>query len=156
MRAAFMALASLMALSSVGIAQTHQQPEAPRQQSHWAVKHRVVIQIDQDDPKAMNLALNNAANMKEYWTGKGETSQIEFVALGPGLAMVRLDQSPVTARIFDLEKKGVRFSGCGNTKANQTKAENRDITFLAGVTEVPSGVARIIELEEQGWQYLRP
>lgn len=152
MRAAFMALAGLMALPSIGMAQTHQEAR----QTHWAVKHRVVIQIDQDDTKAMNLALNNAANMKEYWTGKGEQSQIEFVALGPGLAMVRLDNSPVTARIFDLEKKGVRFSGCGNTKANQAKAENKDITFLSGVTEVPSGVARIVELEEQGWQYLRP
>jgi len=36
------------------------------QQSAWTKQHRVVIQVDQDDPKAMNLALNNAANMKEY------------------------------------------------------------------------------------------
>lgn len=151
MRKAIIVLVGLMALPSIGMAQ-----QSHAKQTHWTVTHRVVIQIDQADPQAMNLAINNATNMKEYWTHKGEPSQIEFVALGPGLAMVRVDNSPVSARISDLEKKGIRFSGCGNTKANQSKAENKQISFLSGVTEVPSGVARIVELEEQGWQYLRP
>src|SRR5690242_21063783 len=53
------------------------------QQTAWIKQHRVVIQVDQDDPKTMNLALNNAANMKEYWDKKGEKSQVEFVAFGP-------------------------------------------------------------------------
>ncbi len=126
------------------------------QQSAWIKQHRVVIQVDQDDPKAMNLALNNAANMKEYWDKKGEKSQIEFVAFGPGLQMVRSDTSPVRDRIAELSKKGVVFSGCGNTRMNQSKAENKQIELLGQVREVPTGVARITELEEQGWTYLRP
>ncbi len=126
------------------------------QQSAWTKQHRVVIQVDQDDPKAMNLALNNAANMKEYWDKKGEKSQIEFVAFGPGLQMVRSDTSPVHDRIAELSKKGIVFSGCGNTRTNQSKAENKPVDLLSEVREVPTGVARITELEEQGWSYLRP
>jgi intracellular sulfur oxidation DsrE/DsrF family protein len=126
------------------------------QQSGWVKQHRVVIQIDQEDPKAINLALNNAANMKEYWDKKDEKSQIEFVAFGPGLVMMRSDTSPVRERIAELAKKGVVFSGCGNTRTNQSKAESRQVELLSDVREVPTGVARITELEEQGWTYLRP
>jgi hypothetical protein len=34
--------------------------------------HRVAIQIDQNDPQVMNLALNNATNVIEYYRGKNE------------------------------------------------------------------------------------
>ena len=30
--------------------------------------HRVVIQVDQNDPEVMNLALNNAKNVIEYYS----------------------------------------------------------------------------------------
>jgi intracellular sulfur oxidation DsrE/DsrF family protein len=40
--------------------------------------------------------------------------------------------------------------------ANQSKAEEKPITLLAEAREVPTGVARITELEEAGWTYLRP
>jgi uncharacterized protein len=141
----------IVATSRLAVAQ-----QLHSQQSAWIKQHRVVIQVDQDDPKAMNLALNNAANLKEYWDKKGEKNQIEFVAFGPGLQMVRSDTSPVRDRIVELSKKGVVFSGCGNTRMNQSKAENKQIDLLAEVREVPTGVARITELEEQGWTYLRP
>lgn len=129
---------------------------AQMRQSKWDKTHKVVIQIDQNDPQAMNLALNNAQNMKEFWDKKGEKSEIEFVAFGPGLAMVRSDNSPVKDRIAELSKKGITFSGCLNTKGKQTVAENHPIEFLSGVKEVPTGVVRIAELQEQGWTYLRP
>jgi len=132
------------------------QQSGPSAQTKWAKVHRVVIQVDQDDPKMMNLALNNAENMKTYYQGKGEKIEIELVAFGPGLMMMRDDTSPVKDRIAALSKQGVVFSGCANTKANQSKAENRLITLVGQVREVPTGVARITDLQEQGWTYLRP
>jgi intracellular sulfur oxidation DsrE/DsrF family protein len=125
-------------------------------QTKWIKTHRVVIQVDQDDPKVMNLALNNAENMKKYYESKGDKIEIEFVAFGPGLAMMRSDVSPVRERLAALSKQGIKFSGCGNTMANQSKAEEKPITLLAEAREVPTGVARITELEEAGWTYLRP
>ena len=146
----------VLVLGIVGASQLALVQRSSSQQSAWVKEHRVVIQVDQDDAKTMNLALNNAANMREYWDKKGEKNQIEFVAFGPGLQMVRSDTSPVRDRIAELSKKGVVFSGCGNTRTNQSKAENKPIELLGEVREVPTGVARITELEEQGWTYLRP
>ena len=146
----------VLVLGIVGASQLALVQRSSSQQSAWVKEHRVVIQVDQDDAKTMNLALNNAANLREYWDKKGEKNQIEFVAFGPGLQMVRSDTSPVRDRIAELSKKGVVFSGCGNTRTNQSKAENKQIELLGEVREVPTGVARITELEEQGWTYLRP
>jgi intracellular sulfur oxidation DsrE/DsrF family protein len=133
-----------------------QQSHSTQAQSKWTKGHRVVIQMDQDDPKAMTLALNNAENMRTYYQSKGEKIEIEFVAFGPGLSMMRSDTSPVKDRIAALSKQGIVFSGCGNTKANQSNAENKTITLLSEAREVPTGVVRITELQEAGWTYLRP
>src|SRR5579864_3373813 len=69
-------------------------------------QHRLAIQVDQNDPQAMNLALNNAENVIDYYRGKGESTDIEIVAYGPGLNMLRADTSPVKDRIKRMKDPG--------------------------------------------------
>jgi hypothetical protein len=61
-----------------------------------AKMHRVAIQVDQNDAAIMNLALNNATNIFEYYLKKGEAVEVNIVTYGPGLHMLR-DTSPVQA-----------------------------------------------------------
>lgn len=126
--------------------------------STWNKSHRVVIQVTQNDPAVMNLALNNAENLVNYYKEKGEKIDIEFVAYGAGLNMVRSDTSPVKERLTAIaaSMKNITFTGCGNTLANQSKQENKNITLVPEAHLVPAGIARIVELEEQGWTYVRP
>ena len=44
--------------------------------------HRIAIQVDQNDPAVMNLALNNAENIIEYYRDKGEDVDVEILAYG--------------------------------------------------------------------------
>ena len=118
--------------------------------------HHVVIQVDQDDSAVMNLALNNAENMQKFYESRGEAVEIEFVAFGGGLKMMRSDTSPVKERLAQMSRQGVTFSGCGNTLANQSRQEEKSISLLPETHLVPTGVVRISELQEQGWTYLRP
>lgn len=126
--------------------------------STWNKTHRVVIQVTQNDPAVMNLALNNAENLVNYYKEKGEKIDVEFVAYGAGLNMVRSDTSPVKERLTAIAAtmKNITFTGCGNTLANQSKQENKTITLVPEARLVPAGIARIVELEEQGWTYVRP
>jgi len=62
-------------------------------------QHRLLIQVNQNDPALMNLALNNATNVIEYYRAKGEDVAVDVVAYGPGLNMLRADASPVQDRI---------------------------------------------------------
>jgi intracellular sulfur oxidation DsrE/DsrF family protein len=122
--------------------------------------HRVAIQVDQNDPQVMNLALNNATNVIEYYRGKNEDVEVDIVTYGPGLHMLRADTSPVQDRIKrlkDLAFPGkILFSACNNTKQGMEKAEGHAIAVLSEATIVPSGVVRLMELQEQGWSYVRP
>ena len=46
--------------------------------------------------------------------------------------------------------------GCGNAKEGMEKKEGQPITVLSEAVVVPSGVVRLMELQEKGWSYGRP
>jgi uncharacterized protein len=120
--------------------------------------HRLILQVNTSDPATMNLALNNATNVEQYYKSVGEKVEIEVVTFGPGLHMLREDTSPVKERIKTIAEKmpSISFKACGNTKENMTKVEEKEIPIIAQATVVKSGVVRVMELQEQGWSYLRP
>jgi intracellular sulfur oxidation DsrE/DsrF family protein len=124
-----------------------------------AKTHRIAIQVDQNDPAVMNLALNNATNVLEYYQTKGEAVEVNVVTYGPGLHMLR-DTSPVQNRIKQLRDSAFRgkiqFSACNNTKQAMEKREGQSIALLSEASLVPSGVVALMELQEQGWSYVRP
>jgi intracellular sulfur oxidation DsrE/DsrF family protein len=122
--------------------------------------HRIAIHVDQNDPQVMNMALNNATNVIEYYRAKNEDVEIDVVAYGPGLHMLRADTSPVQDRIKHLKEIAtpgkIQFSACNNTKQGMEKAEGHAISIVSDASIVPSGVIRLMELQEQGWSYVRP
>lgn len=129
-------------------------------QADDAKVHRVGIQVDQNDPAVMNLALNNASNIIAEYRDRHEEVEVEIVAYGPGLHMLREDTSPVKDRIRHIKEASfpanVRFSACSNTKQGMEKKEGHAISVVPEATVVSSGAVRLIELQEQGWTYLRP
>lgn len=122
--------------------------------------HRIAIQVDQNDPQVMNMALNNANNVIDYYRARNENVDVEIVTYGPGLHMLRADTSPVTDRIKRLKDTAfsgtIQFSACNNTQQGMEKAEGHTIALLPEATVVPSGVVRLMELQEQGFSYVRP
>ena len=100
--------------------------------------HRVAIQVDQNDPQVMNLALNNATNVIEYYRGKGEDVDVDVVTYGPGLHMLRADTSPVQDRIKRLKEMAfpgkIQFSACNNTKQGMEKTEGHAISVVPEAT----------------------
>jgi uncharacterized protein len=122
--------------------------------------HRIAIQVDQNDPQVMNMVLNNATNVIEYYRAKNENVDVDIVAYGPGLHMLRTDTSPVQDRIKRLKDMvfpgKIQFSACNNTKQGMEKTEGHAIPIVSEGTVVPSGVVHLMELQEQGWSYVRP
>lgn len=119
--------------------------------------HSVAVHVDDGDPRVMNMALNNVANLTSYYQSQGDKVTVEIVAYGPGL-MMYLPDSPVSGRVstMSLENDNITFAACGNTLAAMTKKAGHEITLMDEATIVPSGVVRLIELQEQGYAYVRP
>jgi intracellular sulfur oxidation DsrE/DsrF family protein len=124
----------------------------------YAKTHRLILQVNTNDPAAMNLALNNATNVTQHFKQLGEKVSIEVVTFGPGLHMLRNDTSPVKARIEEmaLSTPEVSFKACGNTQEKMQKAENKEIAIIPQAKVVASGVVRVMELQEKGWSYVKP
>lgn len=125
-----------------------------------AKPHRLAIHVDQNDPSVINLALNNVTNVIEYYRAKGESVDVDLVAYGPGLNMLRADKSAVKDRLKQLKELAfpgkIQFSACNNTKVNMEKAEGHTVTLVPEATLVDAGVVQLMELQEQGWSYVRP
>jgi uncharacterized protein len=134
--------------------QTLKRPAAEKKQK----LHQLVLQVNTNEPAMMNLALNNATNVAQYYKDLGENVTIEVVTFGPGLHMLRDDTSPVKARIKAIKEStpAISFKACGNTQENMHKVENKDIPLVPEATVVKSGVVRVMELQEKGWSYVKP
>ena len=120
--------------------------------------HRLILQVASNEAGIMNLALNNATNVAEHYRTLGEQVQIEIVVYGPGLHMLRSDTSPVKSRISAISQTvpSISFMACNNTQEKMQKEESKEIPLVPEAKIVRSGVVRVMELQEQGWSYVRP
>ncbi|MGE0699332.1 MAG: hypothetical protein AB7O57_09580, partial [Hyphomicrobiaceae bacterium] len=88
----------------------------------------------------------------------GRKVSIQVVTYGPGLHMFREDTSPVKARFLSLslEHPNITFAACQNTRLNMAKSENKSIPLLSEALLVPSGVVHLVELQRDGYSYIKP
>lgn len=122
------------------------------------VSYKVALHVSENDPQKMNLTLNNVENMLAAYKKAGKKVEIEVVTYGPGLHMFREDTSPVKARIqsIGLANPNVSFAACGVTHEKAVAAEKKEIKILSEAKMVPSGILRLVELQQQGWAYIKP
>jgi hypothetical protein len=121
-------------------------------------KHRLALQISDNDPGKMNAVLNVAANVSKYYSDKGDEVDIQIVAFNAGLNMLRQDKSPVLTRLksFKQGMPNVTFKACENTLEAMTRAEGKEPALVDNAERVPAGVVTLIELQEKGWTIVRP
>jgi intracellular sulfur oxidation DsrE/DsrF family protein len=115
--------------------------------------NKLVIQVSTDDVRTQKVALNNAVNLQKLYGL--DNVVIEIVAYGPGLNLLTKN-SVAASRVESLALQNITFSACENTMKTQHKRTGKKPVLLEGVETVNAGVARIIELQQQGYAYIRP
>ncbi|MGH8682134.1 MAG: DsrE family protein [Burkholderiales bacterium] len=138
----FAAAVILIAVPALGV------PSAALAQQ--SARHKVVFQVSDNDPAKWNLALNNARNVLAD-LGK-ENVQVEIVAYGPGLGMLKSD-SKVAGRLAEALDGSIGLLACENTMRN-TKTTKADM--YAGIAYVAAGVTHLMKRQQEGWAYIRP
>ena len=121
-------------------------------------KHKLALQISDNDAAKMNAVLNVAANVSKYYGDKGDEIEIEIVAFNAGLHMLRDDTSPVKPRLksFKQGMPNVSFKACENTLEAMTRTEGKEPPLVENADRVKAGVVTLIELGEKGWTIVRP
>ncbi len=123
-----------------------------------AEKHKLALQISDNDPAKMNAVLNVAANVSKYYSDKGDEVEVQIVAFNAGLHMLRDDTSPVKPRLksFKQSMPNVSFMACENTLDAMTKNEGKEPPRVENASRVTAGVVTLMELSAKGWTIVRP
>ncbi len=112
-------------------------------------KHRVIIQVSTKDTAEWSGLVNNLTNLKNGW---GDNVEIEVVAHGPGIDLIRKSKTNKEKAIADFKNQGIVFVGCENTMKRKNIPMS-DIIESAGT--VPMGIGEVIMKQEKGWSYIK-
>ena len=136
-------LVSLLSASVAGLsgaAETSQDP------------HRVVMHLNSGEEKVQRGALNNIRNL--YQEVGREHLLVELVVHGAGLILLTKKDSTLAPELAQLKTAyDVEFTACSNTMKAQglTRAD-----LLDQVDRTVPAIVRLMELQEQGWVYIKP
>jgi intracellular sulfur oxidation DsrE/DsrF family protein len=119
-------------------------------------KHKVVYQLDEPGVDKAKFTLGNIRNHVAGVGGWQHVEAIELVVFGPGLkTFAAKGIDPEVKRLLEsLQTQGLQFGVCGNTMKNLSITLEQ---LPEGSKHLPQGgVVRIMELQEQGYSYIRP
>ena len=116
-------------------------------------KYKLVLQVSSDDQQLWALTLNNAQNVLDN-LGQGNV-RIVVVAYGPGLLML-LKNSPVAERLAAQNAEGIEFDACHVTMEGMAKKLGHMPVLAPSAVIVPGGVVRLMQLEKNGFAYVKP
>jgi intracellular sulfur oxidation DsrE/DsrF family protein len=141
-----LALAMLATLGATGAEATHSK--------EYAKKHKIFYHLNEAGNAKAIAVLTNIQNHVDT-VGWQNIEALELVVHGPALkTFLARDLDPeVKGKLEKLMAGGLKIDACQITLKRQ-KIDVREL--LEGLTAVPSGVARVMELQELGYAYIRP
>ncbi len=141
-----LALAMLATLGATGVEATHSK--------EYAKKHKIFYHLNEAGNAKAIAVLTNIQNHVDT-VGWQNIEALELVVHGPALkSFLARDLDPeVKGKLEKLMAGGLKIDACQITLKRQ-KLDVREL--LEGLTAVPSGVARVMELQELGYTYVKP
>ncbi len=115
----------------------------------------IIMQLNDAEPSHYNASLAIAYNLINHYGGADQVD-VELIAFGAGVPMLFAENNANEARIRSLMNNGVRFYICGNTLNSIAQTTGKRPIALAGVEEVPTGVAFLVEEMARGYQHVHP
>jgi len=114
------------------------------------VKKGVVFHIDVDNTWLLQLLIGNIKNYLPLAEGR----RVCVVANGLAVSLFVKGCNPALEKeLLSLAKSGVKFFLCNNAiKAKGIKPES----ILSFCEVVPAGIAKLVELQEEGFAYIKP
>jgi uncharacterized protein len=114
--------------------------------------HRVVMHLNSGDEKVQRGALNNIRNL--YQEVGREHLRVELVVHGAGLPLLTKKDSTLGPELTQLKTAyDIEVTACSNTMKAQglTRAD-----LLDQVDRTVPAMVRLMELQEEGWAYIKP
>lgn len=118
-----------------------------------ASPYRAVIHVDEDSKEKLTAALRNAYNLLDSVGERNAEVVFVFNVRGPLTIMKGSVDDYTREQINELLSMGVRFYVC-SISLRSLGIRKEDL--IDGVEVVDSGVKKIVELERDGYAYIKP
>ena len=116
------------------------------------MNYRVVFHVDMDEVKISNLALANVGNLLRAIPEKHYDVVLLFN--GPAVTLLQSEQcAPYREDIWQLQQARIAFKVCRNA-LNRFNIDPDNL--IEGCEIVPAGVVTLIELQQDGYAYIKP
>lgn len=116
------------------------------------MNYRAVFHVDQKDGQVWQLALNNVTNLLSAIPGQDH--DLVVLLNGPAVSLMAEEEAaPFAEQVRGLAARGVRFLVCEN--ALQRFGVSREC-LLAQCQVIPAGIVGLIDLQGQGFAYIKP
>ncbi len=114
--------------------------------------YKAVFHVDQNEEPILNLALNNVVNLLKAIPG--EEHDLVILFNGPAAKLVTHNSIGVLLeRVRDLKIKGVRFQVCKNA---MERFEIPKEQVIEECEIIPAGIVALIDLQNDGFSYIKP
>ncbi|MDZ7657335.1 MAG: hypothetical protein U0997_15485 [Sulfurimicrobium sp.] len=119
-------------------------------------QQKLMIHAGTANPVRLSTALDQAENLLASSRRANRPMQVEIIANGGGLDLLRADASPYARRIGLLREKypDLELTACGQTLRN-LRAKGVEVRLLPDTEVAPSAVGEISLRLKQGWGYIR-
>lgn len=119
-------------------------------------KQKVVYHINMSDSAIQNAAMRNIQN---HINAVGaENLDLRIVMHGNGVSLLKNANTDmnVQSKVVSLKSQNVKFQVCANTLRGRGIDREQDLFNVAEADIVPSGVAELAHLQQQGFTYIKP
>ena len=114
--------------------------------------YRAVFHIDMDEVTTFGLALANAGNLLRAIPEKHY--DVVMVYNGPAVQLLQAEQcTAFREEIWNLQQARVAFKVCRNA-LNRFNVDPDSL--IEGCEIVPAGIVALIELQQDGYAYIKP
>lgn len=114
--------------------------------------YKVIFHHNLNDEMAFNQGLNNIMNLLK--STPEEKHEIVMLFNGPAVSLMAWDDClPFLERIKEFHARGVRFLVCENA-LDKFEVNREDLIEECVLT--PAGITALIDLQYQGFAYIKP
>lgn len=138
--------------SLVEYAQTIRNNPALADNETW----QVMLHVSHNQERRFNVLLDEAEDLLATYKKNKQPLQLEILANGKGLDLVKNDKSPYVLRLKQLQKDydNLIVSVCGQTLQRIQKETGKPVDLIPDAHVVRSAIYQVGKRQKQGWTYI--
>ena len=117
---------------------------------------QVMLHVSHNQAKRFNIMLSEAEHLLATYKKNNKPLQLEILANGKGLDLVKNENAPHVAKLKQLQQQynNLVVSVCGQTIERIQKETGKSVTLIPDAQVVRSAIHQVGKRQKQGWTYI--